>query len=318
MPLLIPGTGTGTPVPPAPPPVVPDTTWGALGITWEGWDGSTWELASPASPVWLTAAGTRGLNMPPTTRYTSEAPALAGSRWRGYRTGERSVFWPVYLYADSTEQWRAVDRAWWATMRPDRTGVWTVSQPDGTRRHLTCRFVDDSDHVYGRDPFAQGWQLYGLNLVAEDPYWRGEPISRSFTAASSSNFYGPGVAAAPPYVISPSASTGTAAMPNPGDEPAWPVWTLTAPFTAATVGVDGRNIVVPFALAAGKTLTIDTRPDALTAVDSDGTDRVDDLGQVEFGSIPPGDSVPVTITLTGASTTSAVAVAIEPLHYRAW
>jgi hypothetical protein len=315
VPLLIPGTGTPTPVPPEAPPPAADTTWGALGVTWTGWDGSVWELASPESPVWLTAGGTRGLNMPPITRFTADSPALSGARFRGYRTEERPVFWPLFLYADSSADWRAVDRAWWATMRPDRTGVWTIAQPDGTRRRLTCRYSGDSDHVHGRDPFAAGWQLYGLELVAEDPYWRGEPVRRQFTAASSSSFYGAG---APPFVISPSSTTAGAELANDGDEPAWPVWTLFGPFTSATVGVDGKSVTVPFSLSAGQWLTIDTRPDQLTAVDQAGVDRVDDLGAVEFGALPVGDPVPVDIALVGATSVAAVAVEFEPLYYRAW
>jgi hypothetical protein len=308
-------TPTPTPVPPSPPPTASDTTWGALSVSWAGWDGSVWEMSSPGSPVWLTADGTRGLNMPPVSRYTSESPALAGSRWRGYRIGERPVFWPLLVYGDSTAEWRAVDRAWWATLRPDRPGTWTVRQPDGGGRSLTCRYADDSEHVFGRDPYSTGWQAYGVNLVAEDPFWRGEVIARQFTAASSSSFYGAG---APPFTISPSATTDTAAMTNPGDEPAWPVWTLAGPFTSATVGVAGLTIAVPFGLAAGKSLTIDTRPDRLSAVDSDGADRVDNLGAVAFGALPPGDSVPVSIVLAGQSAATSVTVAVEPLYYRAW
>lgn len=317
MPLLVPPTVI--PEPPAPPPVPePESAWGALEVTWTGWDGSEWVLSSPESPVWLAPGGTRGLNMPPVNRFVGTSPAVAGSRWRGYRVPERPVFWPIFLYGDSTAGWRAVDRAWWATMRPDAPGVWTVAQPDGTRRHLTCRWSGDSDHTFDRDPFAVGWQLYGLELVAEAPFWRGEPVRRTFTAAGSANFYGAGAGLAPPYVISPNTSTATATMPNDGDEPAWPIWTVNGPFTSATVGVAGQLVVVPFSLAAGKALRIDTRPDQLTAVDSDGVDRVDQLGAVAFGAVPPGAEVPVSITVPGSTSATTVAVEIEPLYYRAW
>ena len=333
MPLLAPGVGAPTPVPPTPPPGsgtggggtegpggAPDGAWGELGVSWTGWDGSEWVLSSPTSPVWLTPAGTRGLNMPPTSRFTSQAPALAGSRWRGYRVEERPVFWPLFIYGDSTAQWRAADRAWWATMRPDAPGTWTVTQPDGTRRRLRCRYDGDNDQVFGRDPFSVGWVLYGVDLVAEDPFWRGDPVRRSFSAAPAEAFYGGagGTGFAPPYVISANTSTATATMPNDGDEPAWPVWTVNGPFTSASVGVAGRTIAVPFSLASGKSLRIDTRPDRLSAVDSDGNDRVDDLGAVSFAPVPPGVEVPVTITVPGSTSATTVAVEIEPLYYRAW
>ncbi len=96
MPLILRSTGTVVPPPPTPPPGsgggsgTGDTDrWAGLQVTWTGWDGSVWELSSSDSPVWLTPEGTRGLSMPPVDRYTSEAPAVAGSRWRGYRVAGR-------------------------------------------------------------------------------------------------------------------------------------------------------------------------------------------------------------------------------------
>ena len=325
MPLIALAGSVTPPVPPTPPPPTEGgpgeaSPWGELEVGWTGWDGSTWVLSSPDSPVWLTPGGTRGLNMPPVDRFTSSSPAVAGARWRGYRVGERSVFWPLFVYGDSTAEWRDVDRAWWATMRPDAPGTWTVGQPDGTRRYLTCRYDGDNDHVFTRDPFGVGWVLYGIDLVAEDPFWRGELVRRTFTAAASAPFYGGtgGTGYAPPYVISPNTSTATATMPNDGDEPAWPRWTVNGPFTTATVGVAGQSIGIPFSLPAGKWLAIDSRPDRLTAVDSDGVDRVDDLGAVSFGAIPPGAEVPVSITVPGSTSATTVEVEIEPLYYRAW
>lgn len=321
MPLLT-TSGASLPEVPTPPTPAPGggTAWGELEVSWTGWDGSRWVLSSPTSPVWLTPDGCRGLNMPPIDRFTSVAPAVAGSRWRGYRVEERPVFWPIFLYGNSTAEWRDVDRAWWRTMHPGATGVWTVAQPDGTRRHLTCRYADDNAHTFTRDPFPLGWAAYGIELVAEDPLWRGEPVRREFRAAAAEQFFGGngGSGFGPPFHISPSTSPDEASVTHDGDEPAWAVWTLHGPFSSAAVGVGDSVVQIPFGRLAGQSLVVDTRPDRLTVLDSDGGDRVDDLGQVAFAPVPAGVEVPLTVTLAGETSATVVEVEVEPLYHRAW
>lgn len=318
--------------------------WGRLTLVWEGWDGSSWEISDPTqrtvvdyiagvpqpprtiieSGVFVPRGGVRGMNMPEIQRYTSESPMVAGARWRGYRVQEREVFWPLLIASDeSSEVFKLRERAFFKTMRPDKMGTWNVIQPDGEMRSLRLRFKDDSSATHEDDPIYFGRAVYGITLVAEQPFWEGPTITRRWGLGSTLGFF------AGPGVINISAGQGLddATIPNPGDVDGWLVWTIAGSFTSATVGVNGKLIEVPFALTNDRKLVVDTRPDRLTAyeyavTDTDLTgayvDRTDDLGDVVFGSVPFGDEVPLTVVVNGAGATAYATGDLIPLHYRAW
>lgn len=286
-------------------------------MSWTGWDGSQWDLLGNSGGVFLTRDGVRGLASPKVDRFTSMSPALAGSRWRGSRTLEREVFWPLMVFHDNgSAAWQAYDRAFWATMDPDRPGWWSVTNADGSTRTLRCRFVDDGDHQVSADPSQRGWDVYAITLIAEDPWWRGPVVRRSFAPAASRPFFG-GVegGSGPPFYISPGSTLDTAAINNPGDVDAHPVYVVTGPTTRVSVGVGGHLVTFGGVLRDGQSVTIDTRPDRLTVVDGDGADRLRDLTAAEFVAIPAGAQVPLTLDMVGAGT---VDVALEPAYRRPW
>lgn len=298
-----------------PPP--PQADWpGISGMTWTGWDGSVWDLLGSAG-LCLTP-GVRGLNMPPVDRFTSTSPALAGSRWRGHRTLEREVFWPLLLWSDAgSVDWLDFDRAFWATMRPDKAGTWTVSDPQGLSRSLRVRYSDDSDHASDMDPSKFGWSVYGLRLVAEQPFWEGDPVTRTWNNDSFVPFFG-GVAGGkgPSFYISSGSTLVSAEVSNPGDVDAYPVYTVTGPVDSASVGYAGNTVSLG-AIPAGQQRIIDTRPDRLTVTDANGVDKWSELtGDPQFDApIPPGESVPLSLSMVGTGT---VSLTLTPLYYRAW
>ena len=298
-------------------------------MTWHGeFDGGgILDLLDPAvDGLMLVQDGVRGLSMPPVQRWSSVSPALDGSRWRGHRVQEREVFWPLLVWSDAgTEAWVERDTRLWNTFRPDEVGTWTVATAQYGYRALRCRWVDDGDHSFGRDPLRTGWTVYGIRLVAEQPYWEGETQTVSWDNEPAEPFF-PG----PPFTISGSNSMDDAFLDNPGDVAAWPVWTVWGPCSSAEIGVGGRKITIPFAVADDETLVIDTRPDAQTAIVSRETlvttpggwleqaveevDRTADLGAVEFASIPPGEAVELSLSAAGGS----VQAELTPLYFRAW
>jgi hypothetical protein len=282
-----------------------------MSSVWTGWDGSVWNLSDPASPIRLMA-GVRGLSMPPVRRYTADSPAVPGSRFRGAVPQEREVFWPLKVFTGTGQQWHDQDRAFFKTMDPERPGVWAHTTPDGQTRRLTCRFVDDDEHTYGIAPAGIGWAAYGITLVAEQPYWEGTQQIRYFGADPAVLFF---TADASVFALDPEQTVATATMDNPGDVDAYPVWTISGPSDRAVLGVGGRLIEVPFPVPAGKEVTVDPRPTAQTAIDSDGNDRTGELGAVDFAPVPPGESVTLSLELVGDGFISA---ALTPLHYRAW
>lgn len=300
-------SGPVTP-PPPPPSLLAVFAPPHLTMTWTGWDGTVFDLTDQASPVRLKQ-GVRGLHEPGVQRFSDTSPALAGSLYRGFRTLERDVFWPVAIYG--AEAFFEADRAFWRTMDPGRPGVWAVTAIDGSTRRLLCRFAPDAGHVFRADPSPIGWAAYGVSLVADDqPYWQADPIVRRWKAADAVPFF-PG----PPFRISSGSTLASAKITNPGDVETYPVWTLTGPFTSATVGVGGLLVEVPSPLGAGRSMTVDTDPSAYSAVLDDGTDVTRTLGRSEFVPIPAGESVSLSLSMIGSG---AVSAQITPLYRRAW
>lgn len=299
-------------------PVDVSPEWKSIDPTWTGWDGSVWHLSDPASGVLLTQAGTRGLSMPPVTRYTSTSPALAGSRNRGSRTAERDVFWPLFVRSSGGSQaFVDLERAFWATMHPDKPGVWSVTLPDGSKRSLGCRFMDDGNASFTMIPTIRGWAVYGVTLVAEQPYWEGDAIARTWAVDDPTPFFGGTTGGSgPTFYISSGSAITSATIDNPGDVDTFPVYTIIGPTTSVSVGYAG-NVVTLGTLAAGAVRIIDTNPDRLTVTDAAGVDKWSELtSTANFGApIPPGESVPLSLSLVG---TGSVSVAITPRYYRAW
>lgn len=294
-------------------PPAPVVLWRGLDMTWTGWDGSVWSLTSAADGA-VMLSGVRGLTMPPIVHYKSSYPSVAGARWRGLSVDEREAFWPIQIYHDaSSEDWITRDRAFWRTMNPEKTGLWTVSQPSGERRTLRLRFKNDGQATFNTDPSLAGWSNYGITLNAEQPFWAGAQVNKTFDVGASVPFLG-SVPGAAPFTISPSNTISTAVMDNPGDVDAYPVWEVSGPCTSAVVGVNGRNIVIPFFIAAGQSLIIDTKPTSQMAM-LGGVDKTAALGDVDFAPLPAGVASDLSLSMTGTGT---ITVHLEPLYYRAW
>lgn len=295
-------------------PAPPDEGRFALEMTWIDGRGNSWTLTKPDSGI-ILQRGVRGLGAPKFVHYRDQLGASSGSLWRGYRAESREVFWPLYLYSDgNSSDWRAYNAKFWKGMSPGLEGRWVVRAEDGTTRTLRCRYTSGGDEAFELDPVFFGWAKYGIYLQADQPYWEGEPIITTWQTAEPAFFFGPD-RLAPAFHISKPPIPVQATTSNPGDVPAWPVWTLRGPLTSATLGVGSHIISVPFSLGVGDELVIDTRPTAQTAILNGTTDKTGDLGSFGFTKIPAGASVNVVVTINAPSEQVASAsLALTPLY----
>lgn len=294
-----------------PPPIVPprEAATGFRSI-WTGWDGSSWDLNDDSTGVCLQE-GVRGLAMPPVTQYRAESPGVAGARYKGTRITAREVFWPLQIYTTPGSAYADLDSAFWRTLDPTKLGTWTVYQPSGEARALDLRYETD-DPTWDFDPALRGYNLYGVSMIADQPYWRGNPITRVFSNVAPVSFFGPpGV-----FRISSSASIGTATIDNPGDVPAWITWTLTGPIDAATVGMSGGLISIVDPIAAGSSLTIWTSPDQMIAVDGSGYEHPLDPA-AKFKSVAAGGTTTLSLTMSALTAAASIQASLTPYYYRA-
>jgi hypothetical protein len=296
----------------------PPVLWTGMAMKWIGWDGSEWSLTHAGSGT-VMMPGVRGLSMPPVIHHRAAHASVPGARWRGHTIGVREVFWPLQVYSDDgSEEWVQRDRAFWKTLNPSKTGEWIVTAPDGSTRTLRLRFLNDSEFSLDGDVVKAGWANYGITLAAEQPYWEGESIDRLWENGTEVPFFP--VAGAPAFGLSPSNVLTLATLENPGDVGAYLVWRVYGPVTNATVGVNGRNITIPFTIAAGDVVEINTSPTAQTAMMGPvsgplTTDKTMSLGTIDFAPLPPGEISSLSLTISGAGRISA---SFSPLYYRAW
>lgn len=300
--------------PPAPPPP-PYVPWLRARIEWIGWDGSTWDLTDWRSGVFVTQDGIEGLSRPTHTDWIAPmSPAMHGQEFNGFVTDPRKIFLPLYLYSDeSSEAFQKLDSAFWATMKPNKYGTLRYSSTAGTRE-IRARFRDDGGHAYVRDPHYFGWARYGIELVADDPFWTGDPISQSWAQSPGRDFFGGPENLAPTFFIGSGSQFASATMSNPGDVDAWPIWTVTGPADDTRLGVGGRFVSAPFNILEGQTLVINSDPTDQTAR-LDGVDVTHLLGEYAFAPIPPGEDRPLVLSLSGAGN---VHVLMTPRFDRAW
>ena len=323
-------------IPPGPPPDL----WPGVTMEWHGTDGTVWSLHGARQSGIRMQAGVRGMGVTPGEHTVDQTAGTEGGRWQGFRAGVREVFWPLWVWHDDGSQaWLDYDAAFWASLDPDATGLWVITQPGGRTRSLRCRFVSDGDPSWDAMPGRRGWAPYGVTLQAEDPYWLGSPVVRTFEQAAASPPLFIPEGGGPPFEIAEAVlSFDTATITNPGQVPAWPQWWIGA-CTAGQYGTADGVIDVPFEIETGRMLVVDTHPTVRTAVEIDafdstvdddaarvqwvadrvpsGTDRTIELGaSTTFQPVPKGGSVPLTINVTDPA--GDVHVRLEPRYRRAW
>lgn len=303
--------------PPVAPPVS-ETQWQSITVEWVGADGSVWDLSSGDQGVVLQRDGTEGEHDPVITKYSSEARAFHGKRNRGWRALAREVFWPVLIYADDSEDWRDTYHRFFRSIHPEVPGTWRISFA-GVARELRLTGRYDNSHAFETHPTVLGWGRFGVQLEAEQPFWEGTPVLRGpWRAPAPLPFY-PG----PPFHISAAAAFGSAVIDNPGDVNTYITWEAVGPLSSIVVGAGGRLIEVPFPVADGEMLRLDTdlrNPTALlgpvpeVGEAFEGVDMTTELGFQPLAAIPPGESRELHVAAIGDGSISA---RLTPLHFRA-
>lgn len=215
------------------------------------------------------------------------------------------------------------DRAFWNSLDTDLEGTWTAHLPNAERRTLGLKLVG-ADDDWAHDHIQRGWAQYGINLLADRPYWMGEKVAKSWAQGDMRNYYITaedrityGYPDDAIYYLSPGGALGSAAFTNDGDVPSFPVWTAIGPTTAVSFGVGGSDIIVPFEIPAGYAVQLDTDPvdgqvlwygewDTATKSILSPEDRTTELSPASaFVPIPRGQDRPLTIQMTGTGTVIA-------------
>lgn len=293
-----------------PPPESLPSDWNGVQHLWTGWDGSVWDLTNPNRGAFIIAGGLEGMGMPDIVNYWTDSPVVHGKGWQGWIATGRKVYWQVGLFHDeSSAAWIRRDRAFWKTFRPGTVGTWTVVLPvTGERLHMRLRFVTDGPHKQTTDPAFAAWEVYGIELEPEQPFWEGDKFGGDWGVSTQQDFV-PAGTLGPPFYISEASDVSTATLTNPGDVETSLRWTVVGPAGVGTAfGVQGQQTVLPFALTLGQTLVVDTDPRNLIA-ERNGVDVMPLLASsFRYPQLPPGEDVTLDITLNGSGRIYAEAI----------
>jgi hypothetical protein len=262
--------------------------------------------------------GVMGLGLPGTDQYLRSSAALDGQRLVGSRTRARRVFWPVSIRGTDEAEWLATSRAFFAGLSTDKTGTFEVTANDGQVRTIALRLQSQDEQEFDDAPGLFPFEVVGIDLVADDPFWRGPEVSKTFqTAEDSVPFFETG----PTHVFNlmSSSTTASATVTNSGEVDSWPLWTVTGPATEFSIGVDGSVISGVIIVPDGQYLLIDTDPTVQVARLHDGASSAvvpfSSFTSIVFARIPQGESVPLEIVLKGSG---SVNISFEPGFRRAF
>lgn len=292
------------------PVIVDGATWEGCRVVWQGCDGSTWDLLADGAPVLLRALS--GIGTPPVEAYRQASVGRAGSRRRGSRWLDREIVLTVEVATrDGSAAWVETDEAWWASIDPDRPGRLEITW-GGRTRWVEATLADVAE-VMDLDPTYTGRLVSSIQLTA-DPLWRGDDLVEVFPATGAIPFFSPSGS-----VLGISRPTmSTAQVLNPGDEPSWPVWEITGPASAVTVGVGG-DLVECGAVPSGDTLVIDSRPGRQSVrLASTGEDRSSTVTSAVWAPIPGKVPVDLALVASGTSGATSTTVRLETLYRRPW
>lgn len=289
-----------------------------LQVQWLGTDGSTWDLLQGS--VRTGIQGVKGLGMPDSIIDQLKTFALLdGQRLMAWKLGPRAAWLPLKFKGAGELDVEGVQRAWWKSLAIGVNGTLVVTDGSGAVRRLTCRFAGDGGMVYAVQPYIRS-DAFGIDLIADSPWWRGDPVSFSFGvgAGDGQSFFGNG-AGATPFYLQPNGGTGVQNVTNPGDVPSYPTIMVTGPVSAWSVVINGSTVSGP-PVAAGDVLAVYTDPARQIAYlypAGGGAAQVvtNQLTQLGFAPVPAGSSVPVTINTLGTGT---VAISFNPRYFRAF
>lgn len=300
--------------PPGPPTEVrssaPDVRWTAPAIILSDVDGNT--ITAGADGPYVIMPGAQGFGMAPTSLFADPLPEDDGSLFRGLRLGERDIFLPIAVLAQTYDELRDRRRFLERLVDPHRGPVTvTVAHPDGQRREATGYYAGGMEGSYGSGEFGASWQTLGITIRCQDPSWYGDLVSVTFTTAEAADPFLDATDAFLPVTLGSSQVIGSIEINNPGDSTAQPTWLIKGPgsgFTADNDSTD-KSFEITGTIDTARTITVDTRRSVQTVTD--------DLGVNLWARLAIGSSLwplvpgPQTVTLTMASATGASRVTVR-------
>lgn len=215
-------------------------------------------LNAPGSVLHSTR-GVSGLGLAPREIVATDNPE-GGTVVEFTRVRERTIIWPVRLYADTHEEfitaWRSVGELLALTESMNKPGLLRITRGfDGSRREIPCYYQSG----FEQEAEDAAWLRGGgpLNLYCPQPWWQ-DVTPQLFEARQGV----PSPYLSPYPTYSAGQVIGETTMTNLGQREAWPSWTIRGPLSQliATNTTRGESFTLTYPLERGETITISSKP----------------------------------------------------------
>jgi len=318
MPILVPSVY----VPPEQPPGVP---WPTLinqmpAVSFTDPRGVTTYL-SDWENGWLLQPGAKGLDMPGYAFSTDESPGVDGYELRDVRAQGKEIILPIAFWAnDSRAAYKARRRAFINSLNPKRgVGAMTLTEPDGATRTIGAYYTGGLEGDESLDAAGERWCINAITFGCPSPYWIGSEVTHTWKASSSATFF-----PILPLAVGASQVLGEVTVNNPGDDVAYPVWTIEGPATEITLTntvidpISGEEtveeLVVTRTITGADTIVIDTRERRQSALLNGTTNLWPDLSDAStMWPLQEGDNL-LNLVVDGSTSATSVSMTYQPRY----
>lgn len=297
------------------PPAIPRRVMEAPQVTWTDPHGRVTQFTDWENG-WVLQPGARGLDMPSYAFTTDESPGIDGHEVRQVRAQAKEIVLPLAFWCDdSRAAYLRRRRAFIRSLNPKLgPGTLTVVQPDGEIRTITCYYTGGMEGDESLDASGMRWTMTTITFSCPSPFWAGETVHLDFHTQQNGLFL-----PLLPLRVRDSQVLGGVIVDNPGDDVAYPVWTLHGPASSVSLinRTTGQRIEFEYALSPTRTITIDTRPRSQTVVHSDGGNLWPTLSDdSDLWGLEP-DRNELELVVLGSDTTTSLALEYTPRYLAA-
>lgn len=259
----------------------------------------------------LKLIGSRGFGVAPTNLSIREG-AAEGGRHRRTKRGIRQLDIPFAFNGETPLEVYGYMRNLVNVLNdrdtPCRMFVSHAGEDVFTEVHLAA----GADHQYGTDTNGRTWARWPVTLKAPNPYWTAvNAINYSLSTANAGRGLIKSTSLSKLRLTSSSA-IGSVVVNNPGDVPAYALWTVRGPGNGFTAKIAGSGFAFTVPILNSIPITIDTENKTVT--DATGANRYGDLGPApKLFPIPAGRSV-IDIVMEGSNSTSLIQFNFQPRY----
>ena len=241
---------------------------GGINIGWTGNDDRSWHIGGfmgGAEGALITGPIKGMVHVP--FRGVWHEPAYGPPRFERTVDERREISTRITLFSDHEFGWFDTETKWWNGMDGNTPGWWDVF----TRRHgqlwMPMQLLEAVQTELEDDPTTNGnQQEWDILLAADgDPRWRTQDLrppewvndmARTTTIKAGGGSLDPVV----------TVGIGTLRVANRGTEPAWPIFTVTAPGRCWLSNGSTNDMIRVPRLFPGEHVTIDTNPEHRIAI----------------------------------------------------